>query len=98
MDRYLDVTIDSDKLLTASGEHVIVSNLTLLGGDANDDDTIDPLDAGIIGGAYGTSLGGSNWKTMADINADNTVDILDLVLMGGNYGKSSDTAYSGWTP
>jgi hypothetical protein len=66
----------------------------LLGGDATNDDVIDILDAGCIGGAYGGApgtCGGTGWS---DVNEDTFVDILDLSLMGGNYLLT----FSTWTP
>jgi hypothetical protein len=73
-----------------------LSTLMLLGGDATDDDVVDALDAGCIGGSYGStspppcSSGGST-----DVNGDGVVNILDLVLMGGNYGLSDSGV---WNP
>ena len=96
MDLYLDVTASSSKDVTITGDDQVLATLVLLGGDANDDDTIDVSDATIIGSDYGNSGTGMDYR--ADINADDIVDILDLVLMGGNYGLASDTAYGGWTP
>lgn len=67
----------------------------LLGGDATDDDVIDILDAGCIGGGYGlppTTCGGSVGSS--DVTGNGTVDILDLSLMGGNYTLS----FSNWLP
>jgi len=74
--------------------HTYLNLLVLLGGDATNDDVIDILDAGCIGGAYGGipgTCGGSGWS---DVNEDTFVDILDLSLMGGNYLLTSST----WLP
>ncbi|GAB4403424.1 MAG: hypothetical protein Kow00123_14550 [Anaerolineales bacterium] len=90
MARYLDA-VKTGVVVTAGG----TTNLTqvvLEGGDANDDDVIDILDAGIIGGQFG-KVGAGITDPRADINADNEVDILDLVLMGGNYGDTSPVAW-----
>lgn len=88
MERYLDAYAE----VVVSGDNMTLKVCKLLGGDANDDDVIDILDAGIIGGAFGTSPP-SNPK--ADINNDGVVDILDLVLFGGNYMKTTPVP---WTP
>ena len=98
MDRYLDVTSALARSVTATGDNVVVNELTLLGGDANNDEEIEISDASAIGGAYGETPGGTHWNANADINADNVVDILDLVFMGGNYGLIPSIAYSTWTP
>lgn len=91
MARYLDAQ-KGDGLSTVmvpAGGTTTLSKVKLLGGDANDDDTVDISDASIIGGAFGTVPGDLLWDSRADINNDLVVDVLDLVLMGGNYGKPS---------
>ena len=55
----------------------------LLGGDANNDGSIEISDLTCIGGSFGGATGSS------DVNADGAVNILDLVLSGGNYGLTS---------
>jgi hypothetical protein len=94
MERYLDVTLSSLKSKEITGPTAL-ADLVLWGGDANGDDAIDIGDAGILGGAYGTSPPS---VANADINADNAVNILDLVLVGGNFSKESATAYASWSP
>ncbi len=89
MARYLDASAE----VVVAGDTMTLNKVILLGGDANDDDVIDILDAGIIGGQFGRAGAGIT-DPRADINADNEVDILDLVLMGGNYSRTS----SPWTP
>jgi hypothetical protein len=71
-----------------------LSTIVLMGGDANDNDTVDVNDAGLIGGQYGGSPTCPLTGSCADVNGDGKVDILDLTLMGGNYG----IAGSDWTP
>jgi parallel beta-helix repeat protein len=95
MPRYLDVIGASAKSVSISADDQVLSTLVLLGGDADDDDAIDIVDAGLIGAQFGTDGSGD---PRADINADSDVDILDLVLVGGNYDKTSAAAYSAWTP
>jgi hypothetical protein len=85
MDRYLD----SERL----GEVVSVGpyplpDLTLLGGDSNDDCAVDILDLTFMGARYGLSSGDLGWDERADINADGTINIQDLVLAGGNFNAS----------
>jgi hypothetical protein len=98
MDRYLDVTTASGITVDITDDDQVLSTLVLLGGDADGSNLIDISDAGIIGSAYGSSPGDTNWDASADINGDGTVNILDLALMGGNYNADSATAYAGWTP
>jgi hypothetical protein len=59
----------------------------LLGGDQDNNGTINSTDLtniGLVFGATGVTPG-----TGSDINADGNVNILDLVLVGGNFGLSS---------
>lgn len=91
MARYLDAAA----AVNIAGENLTLNTVKLLGGDTNDDDTINISDATTIGSAFGTVPGDPFWNSSADINNDGTVNILDLVLMGGNYGLSSPVP---WTP
>lgn len=91
MARYLDAAAT----ISVTGENLTLNTVKLLGGDTNDDDTINISDATTIGSAFGTVPGDPYWNSSADINNDGIVNILDLVLMGGNYGLSSPVP---WTP
>lgn len=83
MVRYLDA---SRTVALVRGENLL-SRVRLLGGDANDDDEIDIVDIGIIGGMYDTAVDPATER--ADINADGLVDIVDVVLAAGNYTRTS---------
>ena len=71
----------------------LLGNVLLLGGDASNDDVIDMMDAGCIGGGYGQAPSHLRRDGSTDVNGDGVVDILDLALMGGNY----DLNASPWT-
>jgi len=92
MERYLDAS--KTGVVVGDDSTVTLSQVKLLGGDANDDDYINIQDLSLIGGAFGTTSGDPNWNGKADINDDGTVNILDLVLAGGNYHESSPVAWS----
>jgi hypothetical protein len=73
---------------TATGMTVVygmttTADFVLLGGDANDDDTINIVDIGIIAVNFGTS------GPAGDINADGTVNIVDIAGAAVNFGLSS---------
>jgi hypothetical protein len=70
-----------------------LATVKLLGGDATDDDLVDILDLGLIGGVFGKAPGAPGYDADADVNGDGQVDILDLVLAGGNYSMD----HSPWT-
>ncbi|HNR96351.1 MAG TPA: right-handed parallel beta-helix repeat-containing protein, partial [Anaerolineae bacterium] len=93
-ERYLDAqkgAAGSGVVVTAGGTTTL-SQVKLLGGDANDDDVVDISDGTIIGGKFGQTVDPATES--ADINADGTVDIMDLVLFGGNYSKTSPVPWS----
>ena len=70
-----------------------LSMITLLGGDATDDETISLADATCIATDFGSSA--STCATgSSDVNGDGVINIVDLVLMGGNFGSSG----SAWAP
>jgi len=71
-----------------------LNTVTLLGGDATNDNVIDILDAGCIGRDYGQTPQACGNGGTSDVNGDGAVDMLDLTLMGGNYTKN----YSPWNP
>lgn len=83
MARYLDA---EREVIAARGANPL-PKVKLLGGDANDDDEVDILDASIIGGKYGLVV--DPLTERADINADGIVDISDCAITGGNYTRTS---------
>jgi PKD repeat protein len=87
MERYLDSEMAG--VFCPAGTTVTLPPITLPGGDANDDDTINILDLSLMGSHYLLNCGDPGWDERADINNDCTVNILDLVLAGGNYLSSS---------
>ena len=61
-------------------------NVGLLG-DVNNDCKVDIFDLAIVGLAYGSKQGDTNWNPNADVNNDSKVDIFDLATVGLNYGR-----------
>jgi hypothetical protein len=58
-----------------------------LGGDANNDNTVNVLDLNILKRSYGKSKGQPGYDGRADFNNSTTVNILDLNILKNNYGK-----------
>ncbi len=86
---YLPSAILSNRPVTLLGL------ITLLGGDANDDNRIDTADLACLGAAYGsTNPGVCSGAGSTDVTGDGLVNLYDLTLLGGNY----DLYYSPWTP
>jgi hypothetical protein len=54
-------------------------------GDMNGDGTVNILDAIILGNAFLSTPGSSNWNPNADINGDGIVNILDAIILGNHF-------------
>ncbi|WP_274475915.1 HYR domain-containing protein [Mangrovimonas aestuarii] len=63
----------------------------LLAGDANNNNTINISDYGILEGSFGLSEGNTGYSPNADFNGDQTVNIIDFSLLSGNYGGIGET-------
>lgn len=76
--RYLTTVLQGCEV--SSNETAWLPDVTLLGGDLNDDEVIDISDL---------VIGAANFNTndpVSDINGDGLVDIYDIVLIGKNFG------------
>jgi hypothetical protein len=67
------------------GQNVLLPDLTLHSGDANNDCTINLFDLVIVSVAYNPYGPVSDQR--ADVNADGVVNLFDLVLVAINYGS-----------
>ncbi len=76
--------------IDASQGSVTNVTVTLLGGDANNDNHVDNLDLGIVAAAYATQAGDPNFDPRADLNCNGEVSNLDLGLLANNYGADGD--------
>jgi hypothetical protein len=65
-------------------------NLTLRGGDANDDNSVDVLDLDLLIQAFDAIPSSGHWKQGADFNCDDSVDVLDLDLLIRNFDETGD--------
>jgi hypothetical protein len=75
---------------------VMMTDITLWGGDATQDDAINIFDLTLIASHYGETHPASPDAAVADINGDNKVDIYDLTLTAGN--SSKDRGPQKWYP
>jgi hypothetical protein len=56
--------------------------------DLNKDGSVNIQDLGIVGAAFGTTVGNSNpWNPLADMDNDGIVNILDVCIVAKSYGK-----------
>ncbi len=89
------VTYTADLYLSAvsmdavvlEGETNVLCDVTLLGGDLNNDGVIDILDLSLCAASFDTAA------PEADVNADGIVDVYDLVLVGKNFKLEAPTVY-----
>lgn len=65
-------------------------NVSLLGGDVNNDNQITGTDLAIVRKANGSSIGTANWNTNADLNCDSKVNTTDIAILRSNYGKNGN--------
>ena len=88
--------VKGDKWLAAStpldlSQGVIpVINLSLLGGDANNDNSVDSTDFGILIGAFNTSASvpGDGYDPSVDFNEDGFVDSSDFGILIGSFNQT----------
>ena len=73
----------------------VTANVTLRGGDANNDNTVDIGDFGVLVNVYGNSYDPAvvlipDPLVEADFNGDGTIDIGDFGILVNNYGSTGD--------
>jgi parallel beta-helix repeat protein len=73
-------TIDN----TLTGNWVLVT----ISGDTTGDGTVNFLDATLLGAAFSSKPGNSEWNANADINNDYAVNYLDAIVLGANFGNT----------
>ena len=73
---------------TVSGA-VFAGTVTLPGGDANNDNSVDSTDFGILIGAFNSAANvpGSGYDSTADFNSDGSVDSTDFGILINNFGR-----------
>lgn len=57
-------------------------------GDINGDFIVNYFDAILLGAAFGSQPGDSNWNPNANINSDNVINFLDAIITSSNFGKT----------
>jgi hypothetical protein len=72
-----------------TGITTTLPDVILLGGDTNEDDTVNILDLSFLAARFGFSCGDPLYDARGDINADCLINILDLTLAGSNFLISS---------
>ena len=89
------VAVKASKWLRATAPADLTSsdvtnlNFLLVAGDANNDNSVDTLDFGILVGAYNSDarINGTGYDVKADFNCDGYVDTSDFSLLVGGYNQ-----------
>ena len=90
------LSVKGDKWLRASSASFYANftditnlNFALQGGDANNDNSVDSTDFGILIGAFNASVSvpGSGYDPTADFNNDGSVDSTDFGILISNFGQ-----------
>ena len=78
------------KNVTVSAANGTVPDVTLPAGDADNNNTVDIADFGVLVNAYGgqASVAGSGYNAAADFDYDGVVDIADFGLLVNEYGNT----------
>ena len=86
--KYLAANVSLD----LSGGNLSGQNATLEPGDANNDNSVDSTDFGILIGAFNTqaSIPGSGYDATADFNGDGFVDSTDFGLLIGSFNMQGN--------
>ncbi|NJN45053.1 MAG: hypothetical protein HC806_10260, partial [Anaerolineae bacterium] len=92
-----DLTIEAEQYLDAEILDVVITTavttnlpvINLLGGDVDDNDSVNIIDLAFIGSHYQLVCASGAWDARADINGDCVVNIQDLTIASGNYKKNS---------
>ena len=91
------LSVKGDKWLSAYNPSVYVTggnasnvNFALQGGDANNDNSVDSSDFGILIGAFNSSINtpGSGYTPTADFNDDGSVDSTDFGILISNFNQT----------
>lgn len=71
-----------------------VPDVTLLGGDVNQDDKVAMLDGALIGMAWNSTPTSAHWDERCDITDDDQVNVLDFVAVQFNWDVHAPTPWS----
>jgi hypothetical protein len=77
------------EVTVTAGETLSLPDVTLLGGDVNQDDYIHNADQNLIGQAWNTTPADLDWDARADITDDDNVNVLDMVAVQFNWGQEA---------
>lgn len=82
-------------VIVSAGEMLILPDVTLLGGDVDQDGAINASDAEIVGLAWNSTETTPHWDERADITGDRIVNILDMVAVHFNWNRTAPGPWTG---
>ena len=85
-----DNTLAGNHNVNTFSEDDIDADVVLQPGDANNDNSCDTTDFGVLVGAYGATMTDPGYDPAADFNNDGSVDATDFGLLVGSYGQTGD--------
>ena len=74
-------------LVEPSENYFVPLPTTSTPGDINGDDHVNVFDLALMGQAWGTSTGDSDYNEDADLNGDGTINVFDLAILGQTWGS-----------
>jgi len=72
-----------------SGTNSFVSDAVILG-DLNASNSINVADLSLVGAAFGSVSGDTNFNFLADLNCNGVVNVTDISLLGASFGLEGD--------
>jgi hypothetical protein len=79
-----------DSALTLDTNGIGTASFLLLNGDVNGDNFVEDQDYSLLGAAWYSGVGDSNYNVNADLNGDGYVEDQDYSIMGSNWYSSGD--------
>jgi PKD repeat protein len=73
---------------TGNATNIVKVQQVTLVGDINGDGIVNILDSIIMGKAFLTRPGDSNWNPNADLNTDLVINILDSIILANHFGQT----------
>ncbi len=74
-------------VVPANGTGSVAVSLTLLAGDADDDNEVTLLDFGLLVQAFGALRGDDNWNQAVDFDGDEEITLFDFAILVQNFGE-----------
>jgi hypothetical protein len=76
--------------IVVSNQNLTLGTTTLINGDVNGDNFVEDQDYSLMGAAWYSSVGDSNYNVNADLNGDGFVEDQDYSIMGQAWYQSGD--------